>query len=857
MTVHIDARTHRTQLRQLLISLGLLVAFAVRLYRLGAESFWYDETVSAYLARQPLREMIAHTALDIHPPGYYALLHGWVTLTSPWMGSGLEYLLAFISVWFGVVTVSLLVPIGVRTVGSLPTIIAVWIAALHPFLVWYSQEVRMYALAGALALLCTYAALRFVSDAPAVGGRSSARAYGWLAVYVAAATMGLYTLYYFVFTLIALNVAALISGLAVTRHGRRIRTAMITWVLAQLAILLLFAPWLPLLLRQVVRPPVPTWRVPWTGTVAFLADLSEALAALTIGQSVPSSQLWGWALLSLFFLVIYYGYAKPRTNSQPSPAWIWPPILALVPLLLLFAISLSIVPIYHVRYLATYAPVYALISAASLLYLYRRSLPLFFLFALVMVFGSGYSLTRFWQSPLYRADDHRAAVALLADQWRPGDAILSNAGWTYTAIDTYWPDHVTYGKDAIPGSAIEWHRLADAEFDQITDTQSINSLGFAANPQGYTTGSVEGDPSLGWGSPDADFYAMSRDITTESLGDLSANSERIWHYRLYDTVNDPDGVIRTWLDEHLQLQFDVPIPGRDYLRLQRFAGLSDTVPSNQDGWTAITLPEQEIDIDILSPSKAFAGHTLYVPMEWTYSPDASASNGLSISLRLMDADGVQWAQHDEALPPPNSSSDTSLQFIGALPIPADTPPGDYTLQLVVYRTDNLEPLVISSKGNDDSAATIATVQIELADDAPVWTPPLVSFDYIDLASADIVSSVIQPDSELQLNLVWRPRKSHYRDVYSARNMLINEKGIVAEWEQQLGGSQYPSSIWAADYPVRDQLRLSLPEGVPAGDYQIRMSVIRNSDGEVIPAKTHRFLPFSKDSYTIGEIRIGS
>ncbi|MGH2544079.1 MAG: glycosyltransferase family 39 protein, partial [Ardenticatenaceae bacterium] len=49
----------------------LLAAFALRLQQLGAQSLWYDETISAHLAAQSLGALIAHTARDIHPPLYY------------------------------------------------------------------------------------------------------------------------------------------------------------------------------------------------------------------------------------------------------------------------------------------------------------------------------------------------------------------------------------------------------------------------------------------------------------------------------------------------------------------------------------------------------------------------------------------------------------------------------------------------------------------------------------------------------------------------------------------------------------------------------------------------------------------
>ena len=57
--------------------LVLLAAFALRVFRLGVASLWYDETVSTFLARQDLVDLTRHTAGDIHPPLYYYLLHFW------------------------------------------------------------------------------------------------------------------------------------------------------------------------------------------------------------------------------------------------------------------------------------------------------------------------------------------------------------------------------------------------------------------------------------------------------------------------------------------------------------------------------------------------------------------------------------------------------------------------------------------------------------------------------------------------------------------------------------------------------------------------------------------------------------
>ena len=187
-------------LHRLLPLLALLLAFALRLHRLGVESLWYDETVSVYLARLPVPAMLAHTAGDIHPPGYYLLLHGWSLLTQPSLAHGLEFLFAWPSLTFGMIAVALIYALGRRLLGAPVALLALVFAAIDPFQIWYGQEVRMYTVGAALGLLCLWATIQ---------AWSRPHGWCWLIVYALAAAAGLYTLYYFAFLLVALNVVAL------------------------------------------------------------------------------------------------------------------------------------------------------------------------------------------------------------------------------------------------------------------------------------------------------------------------------------------------------------------------------------------------------------------------------------------------------------------------------------------------------------------------------------------------------------------------------------------------------------------------------------------------------------------------
>ena len=67
------------------------------------------------------------------------------------------------------------------------------------------------------------------------------------------------------------------------------------------------------------------------------------------------------------------------------------------------------------------------------------------------------------------------------------------------------------------------------------------------------TGHVDGDSGLGWGYPQSDFYALPSGEMREQLVAVSALAERLWHYRVYDTVNDPEGLIRQELADNGRL----------------------------------------------------------------------------------------------------------------------------------------------------------------------------------------------------------------------------------------------------------------------------------------------------------------
>ena len=625
----------RPQLRtRSALGLILLAGAALRLYRLGADSLWYDETVSTFLAGSRVAELLRHTAGDIHPPGYYILLRGWLVLMgyptghADAHGIGLEFAAAFFSLFFGILLIALVYALARRVANRQVGLIAALLVALSPYNVWYSQEVRMYTLGAALGVVVVYALARLARTCRRHGKLQTGKRQSvfWWAVYAIAAAAGMYTLYYFIFLLIPLNlwvlwqIANSKSQTANRKsqpprplHGQsshRLPASgfqLPAWLLANLAVVLLYAPWIPVAFRQATNPPVPPWR---TAPDLWHA-LRESWTALSLGQSAPG---WLWPALLLSLGLYGLGLYSLIANHKPALAGDAPgirgarlssfvlrpssvlPIATLGPLALILLVSL-VTPLYHVRYLFTYSPAFYVVMAAGLAWLLRRSKVVFAVALGVWLAAAGVTLHAYWHDPAYRADDHRAAVRYVREHWRPGDVVLVNAGWPYTALTTYWD-----------GPIATRSRLTG---DLPATPDDPNALVMV------TTGHVDGDPGLGWGDPRSDFFAMPADAAREQIAALFDRFERVWQYRIYDTVNDPAGQVRGWLAEDGQLTDDQVFAGEANMRVQGFVP-RQAAAAEADWPSAAFGTDLSVHVGPL-PGQITSGETLYPALEWQFT----------------------------------------------------------------------------------------------------------------------------------------------------------------------------------------------------------------------------------------------
>jgi len=780
----------------------ILIAFALRLYRLGAQSLWYDEGVSLLLAGKRVPDLIAHTARDIHPPLYYLLLRGWTTLAGR-----SEFAAAYFSLFFGVLLVALAFRLTQLLYGRQAALFATLLVALSPYNLWYAQEVRMYTLGATFGLLATWLLLRMLRD--------DCPAWVWPA-YAVTAALGLYTLYYFAFLLAFHNLFFLIA--AATRPNVRSRWR--HWFSADAAIALLYAPWIPVLLRQALHPPVPPWRT----AVSLPQMLAEAWTVLSVGQSVTFAEIWPALLATLILFAL--ALRVPTRAGDPLQRWllvghVW------VPAALIFLASFW-TPLYHERYLFTYAvPFYILLGAALAFALRsrRRQQALTMGTLLVLLLAYGLGNYQFFYDSTYASDDYRAALQVLDEQWRPGDAILVNAGYVYPML-------LYYG-----------HR-APAWRGRLTNLP--DGCGTGRAPLVAQTGTIDGDPGLGWGDPASDFYATTAAETGHALQRLFHQCQRVWVLRAYDTVTDPHGFIRRWLDEHETLFEDQVVSGQTNVRVQGYR--SRNGPRENVQTLAVSYAHRlQLAGSGPIPQHARSGQSLFVTLYW--QPLVPLPADYRLSLALLGPDGRQWAVADELpggplFPPSKWPVGERVRHTLRLDIPTGTPPGAYRLSIGVYDPSDrhfLRP--------DDPQRAAGEIRVELgvvnvppaAGGSPDIPSRLTTIratlgEAIEMTAYRATPRTLRPGDVLTVEILWHALRSPSEDDTVFVQLVDGNGKLWAARDSRPVDGRYPTTAWPAGGWVRDFHDLQLAADAPSGTYHLIAGLYRTAGGTRLPVR---------------------
>jgi mannosyltransferase len=384
-----------------LCALLACAALLLRLPTLSSRSLWLDETYSAWFAAVPLHDLWTQVPLyETHPPFYYTLLKGW----RAWFGRS-EAALRSLSVLASVLTVVAL-PLGARLArlgarAERIALLAALLLALNAASIAFAEQARPYALmalTGTLAVSC--ASMLLLRLQGLQGLQKPGRRWPWalgLAL-CAGLTMWLHNTGAFAACGIWTGLAA---GLLLAPSGPR-RAQVLVVGLAGVGALLVWSPFLPLLVRQ-----------------------SAALAGLSYWiRFKPSNIFAAWTVICgapvLHYpaaLLTLCGFAWLWRHTR-AHFWLSGCVLAL-PIGALAAVSFFVKPLFLSRLFLWLGPLGMVLVALGIAQLAPRwrGPALAVLLAL-----SAWSVWQFYGS---RTEDWRGMLAQLQRDAQPGDLVLA------------------------------------------------------------------------------------------------------------------------------------------------------------------------------------------------------------------------------------------------------------------------------------------------------------------------------------------------------------------------------------------------------------------------------------------------
>lgn len=296
------------------------------------QSIWFDEGYSILLARESFSELLALTSVDAHPPVYYLLLKLWGDMFG-FAEPTLRALSAILAAGMIVGGLSL----TRKLFGTRAALFTLPFVVLAPFVLRYGYEIRMYALAGLIGVLATYAL---------VLAKEQKTKKSWWVVYAALVALGMLTLYMTIVIWLSHVV-----WLAWSSIHQKLPIQQWRWPLVYLGAVVLFAPYLPIFVHQILNSALPG--IGREVTLTTLVDVMSMLLMFT-----PEWDLGGWFSLVLLALIVGLVWTALRAKKTLHKSNKYPHLvlyfcLAGLPLLLFALLSLPPRdPIFVIRYMA-------------------------------------------------------------------------------------------------------------------------------------------------------------------------------------------------------------------------------------------------------------------------------------------------------------------------------------------------------------------------------------------------------------------------------------------------------------------------------------------------------------------------
>jgi len=382
----------------------------LRVFSLSGQSLWRDEVDAVYFATWPLNLLITGLfAVGHNGPLYYLLMYPWQSLAGT-----TEFAIRYPSVVAGVVVV----PLGFALARQLgfsrrAGLLLSLLLSTSPYLVWYSQEAKMYTMLLALVMAAMMAYFKAITG----HGRR------WWLIFVGCTSLSFYLHILSPLMLTVYVAAALIFWPAV-------RSQWAAWLASMAALTLPYLPlvaWQFSMFRDGLSQGHPFY--PLKQQFYLLLELYSGGLVKTVGPTAITLAIF--LLLAGFLLANRHPQAEPCSTRRRLLLAVW----LLLPPLAVYGISLR-VPVFEDRYVIYIIPAFYLVVALGLILVRQYSRPLAALCLGLLLATNALGLWQQQRQPLKA--DFRAAATYLAAQPTPPATIIIQMPYLQRTFDYYY-----------------------------------------------------------------------------------------------------------------------------------------------------------------------------------------------------------------------------------------------------------------------------------------------------------------------------------------------------------------------------------------------------------------------------------
>ncbi len=336
---------------------GIVILFIILTsWTIGTSSIWFDEAFGAFMIQFSYADIAYYTGRDVHPPLYYWFLKSW-----GYIFGASDIGLRSMSVLFGVTTLISAYALVRKLLGWKAALGAVFALAVSPIAIRYGQEARMYTMVATIGFSGTYVLLKALET----------NAKKWWLLYALFVSAGMWTHYLAVLFWLSHWVWR-----AIVTHNPKILLWLKSfftkgWILSHILAILLFLPWMSLLLKSLADVQTNGFWIPPL-SLQSVADVAGNFFLYEDSGKVTSWQTVLVVLVGIIILYIAMHTFRTFSKQQKINFSLMLSIAFVPPALLMLASLPPLESSFISRYIVPSIMTYSLIIGS--LFVYARQL---------------------------------------------------------------------------------------------------------------------------------------------------------------------------------------------------------------------------------------------------------------------------------------------------------------------------------------------------------------------------------------------------------------------------------------------------------------------------------------------------